>query len=197
MAALGAAPIIDQSFLARELGAVTRFAMAERILTALTQVCNNLTILPRVPVVAERMASHGMRRTVTAELRRTLAMTLAVVVSAAIPLSLYLLGPRSTAGSGVALWALLLLVSLPANVGGILATRLVVATNQSNRIPALAATGVVLNLIGDFLGFQALGAVGILVSTIVWQYLLLVLTALLLVRYRAAEDRSMMAQAEA
>jgi hypothetical protein len=197
MAALGSAPIVDQTFLARELGAVTRLAMAERILTALVQVCNNLTILPRVPVVAESLVRHGMRRTVAAELRRTLAATLAVTVLAAIPLSLYMLVSRSDTGSGVALWALLLLVSLPANVGGILATRLVVATSQSGRIPALAATGVVLNLIGDFLGFLALGAVGILVSTIVWQYLLLAITAILLVRYRAQATRSRAKQAEA
>jgi hypothetical protein len=174
--------MIDQAFLARELGAVTQFAMSERILTSLVQICTTFFVLPRISVVGVRLLRLGVRRTVTRELQRTLALTLVIASVAALVLLGLLVSSSLGEWSGVALWTLLLLVSLPANVGGIVATRLVVATNRARAIPLLAATGVLLNLVGDILGYAAFGAVGILASTVVWQYLLLLLTAWVLLR---------------
>jgi hypothetical protein len=182
LAALGSAPMIDQSFLARELGAVTQFAMSERILTSLVQICTTFFVLPRIPVVGLHLLRLGVRRTVTRELQRTLTLTLVIASVAALVVLGLLVSSSLGEWSGVAVWTLILLVSLPANVGGIVATRLVVATNRARAIPFLAATGVLLNLVGDILGYAAFGAVGILASTVVWQYLLLLLTAWVLLR---------------
>jgi hypothetical protein len=183
LAALGSSPIIDRTFLAAaEIGAVTRFEMTDRLFTAASQICNNLFVLPRVARVAEMLELVGLRRTVVLEMKLVMPVVAGLAAVASVPIAIFLLVTDTNTWSGVAFWTLLLIASLPAAIGGTLATRLVVATGQSHLIPAFAITGVAVNLIGDIVGFATIGATGIVLSTVLCRYLLLFVTTVVLLR---------------
>lgn len=182
LAALGSSPVIDQWFFARETGAVTRFAMADRVFTAGSQLCANLLVLPRVPAVARRLAREGLPTTVRGEVTRILRRTGMGTVAAGLAIGGYVGVIGMPADRELVLWTLILLVSLPAEVSGIVVTRLMVAAGRGRLIPFTAMTGLAMNIAGNVIGYLALGAVGVVISTVVWRYLLLAISIALLVR---------------
>jgi hypothetical protein len=193
LAVLGASPIIDRSFYAAaNVGAVTRFEMADRVFFAGNQICNNLLVLPRIGVVGRSLLTSGVTRVAKAEIRRVVLISGAL---SAIGTSMLLLALPLLPGSmtGFVPWAIALLVSLPAAVGGTVATRLLVAAGHSRVIPYMALVGVTSNFVLNVLGTVLFGAFGVVLSTVVVRYLLLLLTRQRLISAEAKKAKQLAA----
>jgi Na+-driven multidrug efflux pump len=157
--------------------------MADRIFTALSQIGNNVLVLPRVPHVARSLLAVGTDLTVKRETRRVFLAAVGLSVIAALPVAWYVFDARDEPSAAVAEWALLLVASLPAAVAGTLGTRLIVATGKAKLIPLFAVGGITVNLVGNIVGVALLGATGVVLSTLVCRYVLLFATVVGILRF--------------
>lgn len=182
LSVLGLWPIIARAFFAAApAGTVTRFEMADRIFFAATQVCNNLLVFPRVAVVAERMRRLTLGEVTAAELRVVLGASAALaVLLSGLMLVLYPYLPASL--QDAVPWAIALLASLPAGIGGTVASRLAVASKNAWIISVTSLIGVVVNLGGNVAGSLLLGPFGVVLSTVLCRWMLLLITAAMLRR---------------
>jgi len=176
LAILGTAPILDRAFLTSAgVGNVTLLEKADRLFFAANQLGSTLVVLPRIRVVSSKLRKVSDRSVAKGEAVFCFVAASVISGGAAAFLALAAIW-TDLIDADLLIWSLILLASAPAAVAGTALTRLLVATDRQFVLPVLATVGVVVNLLGNIVGIALLGPVGVVVSTVVCRYTLLVLS---------------------
>lgn len=161
-------PLIDRSVAASlRPGAVTILDLGERIYLVPMLVITSSSVL----VAGVRWASQGGvavgESDYRAQAKRVIGIALALGVATALAVAFaaaFLSGTVTSARQVAAVSLILLLGLVPESVG-ILSARLLTSIGETKVFPAFAIVGIVMNVVGDFLGMKLWGLYGIAAAT--------------------------------
>ncbi len=163
-------PAVDRLYLSSATeGDISSYEMSDRLMYAASQFFTMTFIFRRVAAWAQlpAMGAERARRLLRGDARTlgglTLALTALSVVVCIAALASGLLPADWRTGF---LWGSLVMLSLPAHLFNVVGTRLLVIGRRQNLMLRIAVATAILNALLDALFYVLVGAIGIIVSTV-------------------------------